>query len=99
MLNRKVKLASNSQEDFETQMDWFLAKYGFEVNDVNKAIYGSLVQTLDKGNDSFDPIALSKELSRHRANMFAYYAIHPEKKPKNEQPKEVTEAVVQEAKS
>ena len=89
LLKRKIKLAQ-TDEAFQAQAEKFLIDNGFEVNDNFKALFGSFVQMLSQHEDEFDPEFVAKSIRKAIANEFAFYLIHPNKRPVKDEPKEVS---------
>ena len=81
---RKPKLIpfAQTQEAFDLQVEEFLVEHDFPVTDSFKALVGSLVQHMPDDADSFDPQHLAKRIRKARVNEYAFYNIHPSKRPK-----------------
>lgn len=96
MFKHKVKLAE-TQEAFEAQAEWFLSKHGLPTDQETKGMYASFVQCSDQNSNYIDSKLVASQVRKQLANKFAFYMMHPDKKPKNES-KDITAAVVQEVK-
>lgn len=100
MFQLRTKLA-NSQEGFEAQVESFLKKYKFPLTDEYRKLFAASIQLSDQSEDSFDGKAIAKAIRKAKVSEYAFYVIHPEKRPKpeeaaNDEPVQV--AAVSEAK-
>lgn len=87
MFKKRVKLAQ-SMGDFEAQAVDFLQDNGFPITPEFLKLYGTLIQHSSENDDTFSPSELAKKIRKLRANEFAFYLVHPERKPKDDKEEE-----------
>lgn len=105
MFNRKpkqIKIALTSK-GLEQQAVEFLASQGFPTDQEGKRLFAAFIQHLPQDQDSFDPELLGRMMRKAKANELAFYMMHPEKAPTEEQTNDkegtakTSEEVVQQA--
>ena len=84
ILKSKKVLLAQTQLALEQQAVDFLLDNNIEVTPDTLALFGAAIQQGDQAEDSFNPEQVAKAIRKARASRFAFYLIHPDRKPKDE---------------
>lgn len=91
MLKKRVKLAQ-SYEEMRDQAISLFEKHGMMSSEQNLALFGAYIQHSVPGNqDWYDPTDAIASIRKAHATRAAFYLIHPEKLPKNDDSEEQTD--------
>lgn len=81
--NKPIKLAQ-TLEGLHIQAEDFLESNGFPVTDANKKLFAAFIQHCPQDQDSVDPGLVARMMRKAKANELAFYIMHPDKAPKDD---------------
>ena len=77
-----------TQADMDQLAVDFLQEQGFPVTNDMMALFGSFLAHSDPEEDTFDPKQVAKRMRKQIASSLTFYLVHPERRPKVEDPKD-----------
>lgn len=85
LFRKRVPLAQ-TLTGLEQQAAEFLLDNNIPISPDTIALFGAAIQQGDQGLDTFEPKKVARAIRKAVATRHAFYLIHPDKKPKPEEP-------------